>query len=570
MRSGTWGRRLRGLALCVTAAGCCVAALAGIARAAGFTVLVVNDESTSNSVSFIDSASNTVFTTVGVGQVPLGIAVTPDSRTAYVVDLGLSAATSAVTPINLAAPPTAQPSIDFSSNPGNFIAISPNGAKAYVTDPGDGQVVPLSLTTSPATKGAAITVGPKGTSNPEGIAFAPNGATAYATDNGANSIIPITVASDAAGTPINVGHHTFAIAITPNGATAYVTSASDGVVIPVSLGSRTVGAMIPVGANPRGIAITPDGSTAFVANGNSGSVTPIDTATNTAGAPINVGGGPYAIAVTPDGKTVYVTDGNGSTVVPITVATRAVGAPIAVGNLPRGIAITAAQGVGQPGGGGAGGGGAGPVVSFCGCSLNFGNVQVSETATRHLIITNTGNAPLRITKDTFTGQAPADFAISSDGCKNKSVAAGASCTVMIAFTPTAVGPRSATLSFTDNASASPQSVVVSGTGFQPEIFNTITLPSNRGCFSKRVIVIHIGLGRAAKLHFKLVSIYVKGKLRKILTGSNLHSTVDLRGLPKGTFVVRIDGLTTDGRTLTGKRTYHTCTKKKKHKKTKGL
>jgi len=626
---------------------------AACADAAGWTAIAVNDLSSSNSITLIDTGSNTPFSTIGVGSVPLGIALTPSASTAFVVGL----ANSEVTPVAITTtPPVAQPAISFSSNPPNFIAVSPDGRRAYVTDPTNGKVVPLDLTTSPPSKGAPITVG----AHPEGIAFAPDGATAYATDNGGTSVTPIAVASNTPATPIPVGHSTFAIAVTPDGATAYVTSLGDNVVVPINLGTGAAGAAIPVGAHPQGIAMAPSGHTAYVANGNDGTVTPIDVATNGTGSPISVGGSPYGIAVTPDGNSLYVTDGNGSTVIPVALATGAVGTGIGVGGDPRGLAITpdqppvaaftatpAPQGLATSfdasssavrfgtiasyawdfGDGssattatpttthvyaaagtytvtltetdGAGNSTSGevftgqtasrvggpsaatshtvtitppaPVVKFCGCNLDFGRVQVGEARTHTLTITNAGNATLRVTKAAFGGQAPADYRLSDDGCTNVAVAAGESCTVKIAFTPAAVGARNATLAFTDNAGASPQSVNVSGTGFQPEIFNTVKLPGNRRCLSRRVILIHIGLGRAAKLHFRSVRVFVNRRLDVRLSGSRLRSTVDLRGLPKGTFHVTIKGVTTDGRHLTGRRTFHTCAKKRrKHRPPHGL
>jgi titin len=44
------------------------------------------------------------------------------------------------------------------------------------------------------------------------------------------------------------------------------------------------------------------------------------------------------------------------------------------------------------------------------------------------------------------------------------VAAGGNCTIGVTFTPSAAGQRVATLSFTDNASGSPQTVSLTGTG----------------------------------------------------------------------------------------------------------
>ena len=44
-----------------------------------------------------------------------------------------------------------------------------------------------------------------------------------------------------------------------------------------------------------------------------------------------------------------------------------------------------------------------------------------------------------------------------------------------------------------------------------------------------------------------------------------RSQVDLRGFPKGRFVVKIEVKTTDGRTLKGDRAYRTCTPGNKQK-----
>jgi YVTN family beta-propeller protein len=110
-------------------------------------------------------------------------------------------------------PPVTSASIDIPMHPGNFIAISPDGRKAYMTDPSDGLVFPIDLTTAPATVGAGINVG----GNPEGVAFSPDGTKAYVAENantgGTAEVLPITVSSDSLGAAItNVGPHPLAAA----------------------------------------------------------------------------------------------------------------------------------------------------------------------------------------------------------------------------------------------------------------------------------------------------------------------------------------------------------------------
>src|SRR6202012_2387291 len=104
----------------------------------------------------------------------------PDANTGLIVDAGATGAAGQVTPVDLSSGSAfARASIDIPNSPGNFVAVSPDGRLAYVTDPRDGEVFPVDLTTSPATVGAALSVG----GNPEGVAFAPDGATAYVAEN---------------------------------------------------------------------------------------------------------------------------------------------------------------------------------------------------------------------------------------------------------------------------------------------------------------------------------------------------------------------------------------------------
>jgi hypothetical protein len=74
-------------------------------------------------------------------------------------------------------------------------------------------------------------------------------------------------------------------------------------------------------------------------------------------------------------------------------------------------------------------------------------------------ITNIGTAALTISNVNTT---PADFG-SVNAC-GSSVAPGASCAIAVFFDPTTSGTRGGTLTVTDNAANSPQSVALSGTG----------------------------------------------------------------------------------------------------------
>jgi len=107
--------------------------------------------------------------------------------------------------------------------------------------------------------------------------------------------------------------------------------------------------------------------------------------------------------------------------------------------------------------------GTAPVASVSPTSLTFSSQAVDTTSSAQTVtLTNSGNAALSITSLTFTGTNASDFA-HTDTC-GTSVAAGANCTIAVLFTPSASGARTAALSIADNATGSPQTVSLSGTG----------------------------------------------------------------------------------------------------------
>ena len=55
--------------------------------------------------------------------------------------------------------------------------------------------------------------------------------------------------------------------------------------------------------------------------------------------------------------------------------------------------------------------------------------------------------------------------------------------------------------------------------------------------------------------------FVNGKQARVSRGKRLTAPVDLRGLPKGRFAVRIISVTRTGKRLQGTRRYRTCAPK---------
>ena len=117
-----------------------------------------------------------------------------------------------------------------------------------------------------------------------------------------------------------------------------------------------------------------------------------------------------------------------------------------------------------------------PAVSLSPSTLTFAKQTTGTTsAGQGVTLKDTGNASLKISSIALSGANPGDFA-QTNNC-GSSVAPGASCTISVTFTPTAAGSRSASLEISDNASASPQTVSLSGTGFAPVITLSLSTTS---------------------------------------------------------------------------------------------
>jgi len=108
---------------------------------------------------------------------------------------------------------------------------------------------------------------------------------------------------------------------------------------------------------------------------------------------------------------------------------------------------------------------AGPGATLNPSPVNFTPTQpqlVGTSASVPVSLSNTGNAALTIASIAFTGPNAAEFA-QTNNCPT-SLGVQASCTINVTFTPTAGGSPTATasLSVTDNAPTSPQTVPLTG------------------------------------------------------------------------------------------------------------
>ncbi len=112
-----------------------------------------------------------------------------------------------------------------------------------------------------------------------------------------------------------------------------------------------------------------------------------------------------------------------------------------------------------------------------------------------------------------------------------------------------------------SALAAPLPVVAAPTGrAEVESFTrVVSLPSARKCFSRRIFQIHLQDPKYDPL--KEVVVTIRGRrVAVVRRGKGMAATINLKGLPRGTFTVKIRLTTVLGHHLSGSRTYHTCAK----------
>ena len=297
------------------------------------------------SVSVIAVATGTVSKSISVGNSPSGVAFTPNGAQAYVTNLNNSSVS-----VIAVATGTVSKTIPVPLFPGK-VAITPDGAQAYVTAWGPydstnrtfnyGSVSVIDVATGAISRTIPVK------NKPEGVAITPNGAQAYVTHNNGSTITVIDVATGTVSKNIPTNGSVLQVAFSPDGAQAYLTNNSVGSVSVINVATGTFSKNILLGSQVGAVAFAPDGAQAYATNisgsanvpGNSVSV--IDVATGTVSKTIPVGNGPFAVAFTPDGSQAYVPNTNDNTVsVLATGLVRSMTLSPSGASVPAGTAVT--------------------------------------------------------------------------------------------------------------------------------------------------------------------------------------------------------------------------------------
>ena len=245
-----------------------------------------------NTVSAINTATNTVVATIPVGIFPLVVAISPDGTRAYVSN----AASDTVSVINTATN-TVFATIPAGNQPVG-VGVTPDGAHVYVTNRNVDTVSVIDTATN--TVVATIPVG----GNPTGVTITPDGTRAYVVNSGSDNVSVINTATNTVVATISLGFLATpqAVAVTPNGTRAYVTNAFTSTVSVIDTATNTVVAIVPAGNQPTGVVISPDGTRAYVTDSVDNTVSVIDTATNTVIATLPVGLSPQLLGICSNGN----------------------------------------------------------------------------------------------------------------------------------------------------------------------------------------------------------------------------------------------------------------------------
>jgi len=281
-----------------------------------------------NTVSIINTGSNTVIDTVSAGSGPWGAAVNPSANEVAVGNL----LGGNLTVINTGDLSTTYPSL--MGNP-KGIAYNPDGSKIYVALYNSNTIAdldgysfsPIIVTTDPYVSG------------PYGIDVSPDGSRLFVTSPDMNNVSVIDAVYNSVITTVNVGTSPYGIAVSPVMPKAYVANNGSDNMSVIDITSNTFLGNYPVGDGPNGIAVSPDGTRVYITLSNENAVRVIDTAMNTNEGyiPLVDGIAPEGLSFTENGELLYVINSGSDNVSVIDTNTNNVIATIPVGDSPGGL-----------------------------------------------------------------------------------------------------------------------------------------------------------------------------------------------------------------------------------------
>ena len=250
---------------------------------------VVN--SSTGSVTVINTLDGTVVSTIAVGADPVSVVVRADGKAAYVAD----AAGRSIAVIDTATN-TVKRQIALSFTP-TTLAISPSGGAVYIGN-ATGKMAKFSTSTNRITAWIGNTTGATA------LVVSPNGKRVYATTAAGITVYSTSswwsnsakLLAGTAGSTV--------LAVSRDSASIYTVTGGTAVKV---LTGATVLAEFTVAKPATSAAVSKDGSLLFLTAAD-GDLAVYDTRTRTLQTTLDTGGGAGGLAASPDGMQLYVTD----------------------------------------------------------------------------------------------------------------------------------------------------------------------------------------------------------------------------------------------------------------------
>jgi len=238
----------------------------------------------SGGVGITSTKTRTVDGFIPTGQVPTGVAFSPDGGTAYVANQDAT-----VSVINVA---TATRTGTFSTNgmAAFAVQVSPDGSQLFVG--GSGSVVEIIDTQS-------------------GLVL----------------------------TSVDAGFAVNAFAVAPDNRILYASAFVGGTVTEIDMFTQTPLRTFAVGGTPQGLALNRKGTHLYVGN-EAGYLNDVDLATGQIGANITLTGGAFGVGVTPDDNQAYIAIPSQGRVQIFGLQSRKLVGSLSVGGQPRRIAFS--------------------------------------------------------------------------------------------------------------------------------------------------------------------------------------------------------------------------------------
>jgi len=221
------------------------------------------------------------------------------------------------------------------------VAVSADGAVAYVTDYGSGAQPGNSITVVDIQAGARVaTIRLEGHTRPHGIAVAEDG-TLWVTTEGSGHVLHVDPKSGRIVHAVATGQRTTHMVVVASAhGRVYTANIGSGSATAIDAGRQAVRSQIVTGAGAEGIDVSPTGNRVYVTNREAGTLSEIDVATDRVTRTLEVGNFPIRVKVRPDGREALVSNAEGEEVVAVDLDTWKVVRRLAIGSFPVGILIT--------------------------------------------------------------------------------------------------------------------------------------------------------------------------------------------------------------------------------------